>query len=267
MSVHTLLIDGHVHIYPNFKISAVLNGGIKRLSAYNLNDPRINILLLTERFDCNFFRQLTEDKNKKIDGFKIVNNDSNSAIELENDKGQTLYIFAGRQIVTKEGLEINALATALNITDRQFTADQVIQQITDDGGIPVINWAPGKWFSSRGKIVERLIKESSNKTFLIGDTSMRPTIWSTPRLMTLAKNRGFKIIAGSDPLPFDGEEEMVGTFGFMMQGEFDRNQPTESLHRLLLNPKTECRIIGRRTSPVKFFRRQVKIMREKKQRS
>ena len=78
--------------------------------------------------------------------------------------------------------------------------------------------------------------------------------------MAKAKNRGFKIIAGSDPLPFKNEEKQIGLYGFSIIGEFDDAQPAESLRRLLKNHQTQVQLIGKRNNVLTFGRRQFKIM-------
>ena len=110
---------------------------------------------------------------------------------------------------TREGLEILSLSSTLNLGDRENTIDDVIKSVIDSGGIPALNWAPGKWFFSRGKIVKRIIEKYPPKDLVIGDTTLRTSLWPMPKLMAAAQERGFKVIAGSDPLPFDGEEKYI----------------------------------------------------------
>lgn len=266
MSGKTLLVDGHVHIYPNFNLSlalAMANANLKQLHTINNGHHEIiKILLLTERSDCAFFKQALESV-PKINGLSICHGDEKETLILEDSNKSVLYLLAGRQIITREGLEVNALATNLSLKDRDYTVAETVERIADAGGVAVLNWAPGKWFLSRGKIVQRIIETQSPGTLLIGDTSMRPTIWPTPKLMKLARNNGYKIIAGSDPLPFAGEENNIGTYGFAMTGPVNPQKPAESLRTLVLDPKIKLTLVGKRSGSFKFIKRQIRIMTEK----
>jgi len=61
------------------------------------------------------------------------------------------YPGGGRQIVTRERLEILGLAMR-----RRFLMacpPRVIQRIVEAGGIPVLPGSPGKWLFARGQLV------------------------------------------------------------------------------------------------------------------
>ena len=44
---------------------------------------------------------------------------------------------------------------------------------------------------------------------------------------------GFRVIAGSDPLPLAGEIERPGSFGCLLEGPFSVNRPAAALRDLL----------------------------------
>jgi len=261
----TLLIDGHVHIYPQYDLNFAIKQGIanlRRAAAKCRVDDRelIPVWLLTERYDCSFF-----DTYKKIhlNGMTISASDEAETLIVTKDNKPILYIIAGRQIVTRENLEVLSLMTTLFFKDREFTMKEVIDKILDSGGLPAINWAPGKWFFARGKVVEETLNFFSPEKLLIGDTSLRTTLWPMPKLMAQASSRGFKIIAGSDPLPFDGEENQIGRYAFSISGDFDKTKPAASIRALLKNKKTSVQLIGKRNHLLTFGRRQFKIMLDK----
>ena len=259
----TLLIDGHIHIYSHYDLDFAINQGILNLqnSAKKINrtDKVIPVWLLTERYDCNFFDSYA---GLKLKNFKIVPGAEKETLIVEKNGEPMLYIFAGRQLVTTENLEVLSLMTTLFLKDREKPITDVIDHVIDSGGVPAINWAPGKWFFSRGKVVEQTIKSYSPENLLLGDTSLRTGIWPLPKLMTRAKKDGFKIIAGSDPLPFENEEKQIGLYGFSITGKFDEAKPAESLRKLVLDKQTKINLIGRRNNLFTFGRRQFKIMRD-----
>jgi hypothetical protein len=105
------------------------------------------------------------------------------------------------------------------------------------------------------------------RTALIGDTSMRPVFWPTPKLMTYARKIGWRIVAGSDPLPFSGEEDFVGRYACKLEADWDNAKPVQTIRTSLLNPAIAIELVGRRSATFEFFSRQIRIMKEKNSRS
>jgi hypothetical protein len=269
-----VFVDGHVHIYPNYDLTKVLQNGINNLNfsakkllllnskeGENYSGCHIAIWLLTERFDCNFFEEVKNAPSKfGNDNFRFLSGNEKETIIVEQAGKPILCILSGRQIVTREGLEVLSLISTLFLKDREKTIDDVIQNIVASGGLAALNWAPGKWFFSRGKVVRRIIEEYFPESLFICDTSLRNTLWPLPKLMVDAQKRSFKVIAGSDPLPFYNEEKYIGSYGFCVVGDFNINYPAESIRLLLKKPEKNVSLIGNRNDFVTFVQRQFKIM-------
>ena len=164
MAQTTLLIDGHVHLYPVFNLINAVEKGLKNLFSNaekkNINlDNAVPIWLLVERSDTNFFNELTNSPEKyDQDEIKFIKAEDKLTIRVENKNETILYIFAGRQLVTCENLEVLSLVSDYNIADKEQTMDEIIVGIKNAGGIPALNWAPGKWFGNRGKIINQQIE-------------------------------------------------------------------------------------------------------------
>jgi hypothetical protein len=107
----------------------------------------------------------------------------------------------------------------------------------------------------RRRIVEGLLEGTSPKDLLIGDSSLRPAGWPEPGLMRAARRAGFRIVAGSDPLPFAGEERMLGRYGVAGDGAFDPRCPAASLRRWLNDPASAFRRVGTRSPLAQVLRR------------
>ena len=266
----TIAIDGHVHLYEVYDLMKAVESGVRNLNdgSKKFSSEVIPVWLLVERSDASFFDQIYKSpKSYGNNRLKFNKGNDDLTIVVEQDGQSILYIFAGRQLVTKEGLEVLSLISNLNIPDRQKSIDEVIQEVKDSGGIPTLNWAPGKWFFNRGKIIARQIQEKSTNDLFIGETTLRNTLWPEPKLVKQARKKGFPIIAGSDPLPFKGEENSIGSFGFLIEGEFDSEKPAQSLRDLMNSKGKDIRIIGKRNDIFTFASRQYKIMMEKRTRS
>ncbi len=261
----TLFIDGHVHVYPMFDLERMIRAGERNAVASQRGvenrDEAVKIWLLTERRDCSFFRNI---RQAALKSFAVAETTEEEALTICSAATHEplLYVLAGRQLITREGLEICALATLFSAPDRRLSAAEAIREIRQNGGVAAVNWAPGKWFGGRGRAVRRLFDEFSPCELLISDTTMRPTLWPTPRLAAAAERRGYRRLCGSDPLPFAGEEELAGSYGVLVRGEFDGQRPAASVRRLLESdaPLLAC---GQRSRTFSWIRRQYRIMREK----
>jgi hypothetical protein len=265
----TLIIDGHVHVYPMFDLKRLFelsrNNFINSQRMITNRDETIRIWLLTERSDCSFFSRAPE---MTVEGFIIEKGpDAETLLVKDDDTHELLlYIFAGRQLITRERLEICALATLFSAPDEALSAEEVIRAVNESGGVAALNWAPGKWFGERGRTVRRLFHDFLPQQLMISDTTMRPMFWPTPKLMNDAVRKGFRVICGSDPLPFAGEEDLIASYAFLVQGDFNDSRPAASVRKILTDASGFIPW-GRRSGALQFAKRQIRIMREKKSKS
>ncbi|MCP5046857.1 MAG: hypothetical protein GY940_06775 [bacterium] len=180
-------------------------------------------------------------------------------ILTKDDKPQC-YVIRGRQIVTRENLEVLAVGTARTIPDG-LPIETVIEKLVENEEPAVLAWGVGKWFFKRGKIIKKMMDRYRSPYLMIGDNSGRPTFWPTPRLFKKAAAMGIPDINGSDPLPFEDDFAKVGSFGFTVEGDFNKEKPNQSLKELLITPGIDSRIdrFGFRDPFMNFFKRQSKI--------
>jgi hypothetical protein len=215
-------------------------------------------VFLTERHDCFFFRQMKNASLISKTGMWTVESlaDENVVV-VTNKQGEKIHVFAGRQIATQERLEILALTSDVEIADGMGIR-AVIDKVISSGGVPVLPWAPGKWLGERGRIVREVIRAYSPDCLLLGDTSLRPAGWDDPGLMEEAMDLGFKVIAGSDPLPFPGEEERIGQYAISVCSQFDAKKPLAEMRRILTDPDIRLQTVGQRCSLLSVVARLIK---------
>jgi hypothetical protein len=273
MQEQFFLADGHIHIYPAYDINSFLSHALQNLRDLGQQEfggqDVLYYLLLVERADCHFFQRIEQSHNgHKLDEFVIQKHREELCLHvLDKHTLETrLYLVAGRQINSKEGLEICSIGSPITVQDNRENATKLVELIEDSGGVPTLNWAPGKWMFGRKTPVLDTINSSTPLSLFIGDTSMRPTFWPTPGLMKYAAQQGFRSIAGSDPLPFRGEEKQAGTFAFYVKGDFNPARPGMSLIYALKEGQNAPHILGRRRGFFNFIRSQTKIMIEKRNR-
>lgn len=249
-----VLADTHVHIYSCFDIERAMDCAIYNLSCiYKQLEQSLqcsdikSTLFLTERNDCHFFADIATTKlpftNK---GWKITLLEHGKALSLTKDH-TVLYIFPGCQIVTQERLEVLALGTAAKFNDG-LTLFDTIHAVIDDGSIPVLPWSPGKWTFSRAKKIYEAITTFSPDKLMLADNALRPYGWKEPSLIFKGKKHGFKVLAGSDPLPFAGEEQRIGSYCalFLNISEWNNTEPLASIYQILR--ETPSQPMGRRLS-------------------
>ncbi len=239
-----LIADTHIHLYPCYDLITAFNN--LRLNLQQLAPNAVRAAFFTERSDCDYFAGIRDGSVKVVSNdFRNEPLDEKEGLVLIDKDGSLLYLFAGRQIVSAERVEILALTTDMTIDDG-MPAQDVINAVIGSGGVPVLSWAPGKWMFKRKKVISELIHSFSPDKLLIGDTSLRPTLWMEPLLMRKAVKKGFSVIAGSDPLPFIGEENYLGKYGSIINGPFDKNKPIASIRNLLTSPEVIKSRVGKR---------------------
>jgi len=236
------IIDTHLHIYPFYSIRHALDSLINNLQKA---DPKsIRVGCLTERYDCDVFNQLARSPSVDVsDAFSIAT-EGNCLHITNKENGKNVYLLPGQQIITSENLEILSLNCPERVKEGDSAA-QTIKGVLALGGIPVIAFGFGKWLGKRGAIVEKLIQEFGPEQIAMGDTTMRPYGWPTPKAFRKAGDKGIKILCGSDPLPFKGEESRPGSYGTLIH--LEGNHPVEAISGILRTNTTQDRV-GKRNN-------------------
>lgn len=241
-----IAVDTHLHAYPWYDLAALFAALSANLG--NRDEDALRGAVLTERADCSLFADLRDGRTAVPPPWRIARTAEEETLAVDGPGARRILLFAGRQIVTAERLEVlSLLADARDLDGRAAAA--VIEGVTRVGGVPVLAWAPGKWFFARGKVVADLVRRYAAGDLLLGDTTLRPTLWAEPRLMTVARRKGISVVAGSDPLPLTGEERYAGSYATILEGAFDGERPARSLRSLLRTPQAVRAPAGRRCGP------------------
>jgi hypothetical protein len=256
-----LIADTHVHFYPSYDAAAALTCANKTLRSLGRTGTTVSAgLFLTERFDCFFYRDLISGRFN-LPGYSITPTSETGAVVLENPSANiSLLLVAGRQIVTADGIEVLALTADADIPDRQPT-DSTLAHIRDAGAVPVLSWAPGKWLGRRGAIIRHLIDQAARGALALGDTSLRPIGWPTPALIQRGRAKGIPVLAGSDPLPIDGEESVMGSYAVCFDC-YDETRPVSSIREAIRSGTFT--LAGRRNSLPVMMNRWIANQRTRK---
>ena len=240
----SIIADTHVHLYPGYDLTKAFCFAQKNLSKL-LPSAEERILYLTERSECALYEEILAGALGNSFSTKEL---SSEVMRLENDDlNVSLVLVRGIQVATLERLEVLGLACSTRVQDR-IPLSEAIDKIVESGGVPVLNWAPGKWWFKRGQFVRRELQRNSSRGVLVGDVSLRPLGYPLPRLFRVAQEQGIGMIAGSDPLPFAGEEERIGSYGIMSEQNFLETSASESVHNILNS--ADLSLVGSRGSLV-----------------
>jgi len=213
------LFDAHVHVYQGADVAALLNGAAghfrKTASAVGASDWR-GVLFLTEIAGTSWFETVSgAHDGRQFDAWRITGMPTDPLSLEARSETESLYIVAGRQIVTSERVEVHALGTREAIADG-MELPATVRAVQAVGALAVIPWGAGKWLGKRGRLVAAMLASADSGLF-VSDNSGRPWFWHDPLLARL-RAAGRPILRGSDPLPLRAEERRVGGFGCWFRG-------------------------------------------------
>ncbi len=241
----SFLADTHVHLYPEFNLARFFDQAFSNLRALDQEAQRI--LCLTETANCHAFQDLKQGNLPLPPSYSVEPTTEKNVVKVTQGE-ETLFLLAGRQIVCRERLEILALG-CLNAPEDHLPIREVIPDVEEQGGIPVLAWAPGKWMFKRKAIVEAVATEFKDRVWL-GDSRLRCQGWPAPALMKRASR---PVFAGSDPLPVPGEEAECGTYGVKGSAVLPEGAVWETLRNAFSD--SDLQLTGERNHVVGMFRR------------
>ncbi|MDX1739840.1 MAG: hypothetical protein R3178_01045, partial [Rhodothermales bacterium] len=174
----------------------------------------------------------------------------------------TVVVLQGRQLRTAENLEVLAIGTDADLDDG-LPIRATLDAATAAGAVRVIPWGFGKWFGRRGRVLRNLLDESDPTDFFLGDNSNRLSGAHRPALFAEAEALGFRMLPGSDPLPFPDECQSVGRAGFVLPGRLDLDTPASDLKRRLSEVGATIEPFGEFESTSRFLRNQLNMQRSR----
>lgn len=166
-----------------------------------------------------------------------------AALVLRRAQGAPLFLLAGRQMATREGLEVLALGTLTRLEERLSLEDS-IRAALEAEALTVVPWGFGKWSFARGRMVESLLDGALASSIHLGDNGNRAQLGGEPELFARARARGMRLLSGSDPLPLSHHARRALSYGFRLTGELDPSRPVRSLRRVA-EPSAEISNFGR----------------------
>jgi hypothetical protein len=259
-----LAVDGHVHLRRCFRPASFLEHAAANLtSALAALDPSLEasllgVLLLAETKECHPFDDLQESGAVASETWSLAPTGEPESLLATHCGGTRLVLVAGRQIATREGLEVLSLGCRERI-DPGLSVEATIDVVRKNGAIAVLPWGFGKWWGRRGTIVRRIVASTEPGGLYLGDNGNRSWLGTSPRLFREAEARGIHILPGSDPLPFPTQVETVGRYGFALTAPFDLENPAARIKELLRGSSTPLSVIGRLEAPHRLVSNQLRL--------
>jgi hypothetical protein len=262
-----IMIDAHVHFYSCFDTGAFFDAAFANFgkSARVDREEICHVLMMSEGSAENYFTEFRRlaDRGEPESPWRMIHTGEEGSLKAVSREGGVLYLVAGRQIATAEGLEVLALATNAGFKDGEAVA-RTVEKVEKESAIPVIPWGFGKWWGRRGDVLRDYLESARSRRLFLGDNGGRARCLPQPHLFRWATAQGLKILPGSDPLPFPHETHRPGSFGFHLEGVLDPDHPAVSLRKLIQADATEFVPFGKPERVLRFARNQVGMQLKKR---
>lgn len=252
----SLLIDAHAHLH-----TASLDGALDaarsnfEAAARRLGiRPSACVLFVTESAAERRFDEAARAGRRGR--WTLRPTPDGEAVRAETPGGPDILLVASRQARTDMGLEVHALGTSAAIRDGR-PLDETLDEARRAGGLLVLPWGVGKWWGRRGRSVREALDRE--RDLMVSDNGGRPWFWPTPSLIRRERARGRPVLAGSDPLPLEGEHARLGSYGSVAEADLDESTPVEGLLRVLRGGEGGVRTYGERTGALAFIGAQVRV--------
>jgi hypothetical protein len=231
-----VVADTHVHLYPCFDAEAAFDAARRNLAAASQRvapGARCQMILcLAETAQCDFFASLATAPSA-LGRWTSTSTAEAESVVMRDSKGASgeLIVIAGRQVVTREGLEILALGTTDRFADG-LPAAATLDAVHTAGALAVLPWGVGKWHGARGALVDGLLDRPGARPYL-GDNGNRLRVTPYPERFSRALRAGLRVLPGSDPLPLRGEEGRIGGHGVALDAAVSAERPARDFTTLL----------------------------------
>lgn len=266
-----LLVDAHVHFYDVYERARFFDGALDNFqaagAALGLRSEPAGCLLFTETARDHYFRRFRAEADGSAGGpWSFRHTGEDESLLACQDGGAQMLLVAGRQVATRDGLEVLALGCDAEFPDGR-PLRETLEAVLGTGALAVLPWGFGKWWLGRGRLMADVLATVDPMHVFLGDNSGRPGLLPGPRLFTQARARAIRVLPGTDPLPFASEASKAGAFGFVLDAGLDPTRPAAALKEKLRSQSQQPRTFGRLETPWRFIDHQVRMQLRKRLRA
>jgi hypothetical protein len=268
-----VLVDGHVHMHECFNVAGVFDAAAANFAAAarRLGSARgyDAVLCLVESENEHFLDDVRTRRSGRVwrgqRGFWELEPSSEPETLAVRCGDMCLKVIAGRQLVTRERLEVLALGTTAPLNEGE-PMEATLAAVRAAGAAAVLPWGVGKWLGGRGAVVARILADPAWNDVFLGDNGNRLELGPDPAQFAAARRAGRCVLPGSDPLPLPGEEARVGAYGFAVDVALDPLRPAAAL-LAVLRSGAPFAAFGRRERLTRFVGNQLALRRRSARRS
>jgi hypothetical protein len=260
-----VLVDGHVHVYDCFSVAAVFDAAAANFSAGARQVAGARgydaVLCLVEGAAERFLDGVRSGAKGRVwrgsHGYWEAEQGNEPESVIVRRGGTRFAVIAGRQLVTRERLEVLALGTTAPLRDGD-SLEATLAAVQETGAAAVLPWGVGKWLGHRGSVVARIFADPQWRDVFAGDNGNRLALGPEPSQLAAARRGGRRVLPGSDPLPLPGQESRVGSYGFAVSADLDWQRPAAAL-LAILRSGASLAAFGRRAALGKFVGSQLAL--------
>ncbi len=248
-------IDTHAHLYPHYPLKAWCDAAHRNLGVSGEN---IGAVFIVDRAGQDSFARFRAN-GVAFGVWKEFPIDADVSLSEEGVfewDGKRLSILRGVQYVSLERIEVLGLGVGRSLADGVPVAE-LIELIGQEGGVACLPWSPGKWLGTRGTVIAEMTRNSPHERLTFGDIALRSAWGPYSPLLRKAKQSGFTVLLGTDPLPRDGDVGLVGSLGveLFVEGALSNGEQVLELIQTRFMEGTTLRPWGGRNSPISAFSR------------
>jgi hypothetical protein len=260
------LVDAHVHVHGCFDLRRFLDSADANVraagAAAGLSSTAPGCLLFAESLAARQFERFRDRGVPAGSGWSVEPTREPESLLFCREGKPRVVALAGRQVVTREGLEVLVLATTTHPPDGR-SIDDTVRAALGAGAIAVLPWGFGKWWFARGRVAARVLAEFGPRGLHLGDNGGRPRGSPEPRLFRAAQRHGAVVLPGSDPLPFAHQAGNAGRYGFVLECEPDLQAPAAQIRQRVGQLDAQPQVFGRLESITGFLHVQTRIQARK----
>ena len=258
----TVLVDGHVHLHRKFDLATVFDQAARnfrsRAGTFGFTGQFFGCLFMAESAGVNRFEELAGETGHSLGRWSIRSDAWGKSIVAICSGEPTLVLIAGRQIRTREGLEVLAIGCTQHFGEGD-AFDVVVARTIAECSLCIVPWGFGKWTGHRGALVKKLMRSAAADKIYLGDNGGRLQWRRPPELFAIAEEQSIPVLPGSDPFPFARDAGRLGSYGFVLRGCIDPHNLGASILDLILKKRRQPAGYGRRAGVVGFVRNQFAI--------
>lgn len=252
------ILDTHLHLHPQFNSGEVLRVFGSRLAALRTRAPAAVLGGIFAEMEGGYsWEELRAGIVPGVTELGLVSVDDGAIAFYVNDV--TIHLFRGKQVVTREGIEVLALLPTADVPsggELRATIDTIVEL----RGVPVLPWSPGKWLGTRGRLVREVV--ARDPRVWVGDISLRWWGARWPLRLRGVADAAARVLYGSDPLPIAGGGEVAGGLLTGLWGDEtgEAASVSDRLRRALAVSSSNSRPSGCYQVPIEALNRWVTVM-------